>query len=73
MRQIAITLILFLLPALGIQAQGTVTVTQSADIDALVNGKKGGNQDKKMSREERREAKKAAKERKRIEKARQKN
>lgn len=73
MRQIAITLILFLLPALGIQAQGTVTVTQSADIDALVNGKKGGNQDKNMSREERREAKKAAKERKRIEKARQKN
>lgn len=73
MRQIILTLIISLLPVVGIHAQGKVTVTQSADIDALVNGKKHPQNNKETTREERRAAKKAEKERKKQEEARRKN
>lgn len=73
MTRIVLTLIIILLPAMGLHAQGKVTVTQSSAIDAVVNGKKSPQNDKAMSREERRAAKKAEKERKRLEKIRQKN
>lgn len=37
-----LTIIVFMLTAIvAVNAQGSVTVTQSAEIDALVNGKKG--------------------------------
>ena len=49
-----LTIIVFMLTAIvAVNAQGSVTVTQSAEIDALVNGKKA--------------AKKANKERQRVE------
>lgn len=73
MTRIVLTLIIILLPAMGLHAQGKVTVTQSSAIDAVVNGKKSPQNDKAMSRDERRAAKKAEKERKRLEKIRQKN
>ncbi len=40
MKKFLTTLIIALIGTLAVCAQGTVTVTQSADIDALVNGKK---------------------------------
>lgn len=46
-------------------AQGNVTVTQSADIDALVNGKKATAKTKEQIKAEKRAAKKAAKEERR--------
>ena len=73
MRQFVLIFLISLLPAVGIHAQGKVTVTQSADIDALVNGKKNAQSNKDMTREERRAAKKAEKERKKQEEARRKN
>lgn len=45
-----------------VHAQGTVTVHQSTDIDALVNGKKAAPKTKKQIREEKKAAKAAAKE-----------
>ena len=60
MTRIVLYLILLLIPAMGLHAQGKVTVTQSSAIDAVVNGKKSPQNDKRMSREERRAAKRAA-------------
>lgn len=73
MTRFVLSILIILLPAVGIHAQGKVTVTQSKAIDALVNGKKAPQSDKNMTREERRAAKKAEKERKKQEKAKQKN
>lgn len=53
MTRIVLYLILLLFPAMGLHAQGKVTVTQSSAIDAVVNGKKSPQNDKQMSREER--------------------
>ena len=61
MTRIVLYLILLLIPAMGLHAQGKVTVTQSSAIDAVVNGKKSPQNDKRMSREERRAAKRAEK------------
>lgn len=73
MTRIVLYLILLLIPAMGLHAQGKVTVTQSSAIDAVVNGKKSPQNDKRMSREERRAAKRAEKERQKQEKIRRKN
>ena len=73
MIKFVLTLFVLLLPAMEAHTQSKVTVTQSAAIDAVVNGKKSPQSDKNMSRKERRAAKKAEKERKRQEKIRQKN
>ena len=40
MKKFLAILVVALLSCLAVSAQGTVTVTQSEDIDALVNGKK---------------------------------
>ena len=73
MTRIVLYLILLLIPAMGLHAQGKVTVTQSSAIDAVVNVKKSPQNDKRMSREERRAAKRAEKERQKQEKIRRKN
>ena len=49
MTRIVLYLILLLIPAMGLHAQGKVTVTQSSAIDAVVNGKKSPQNDKRMS------------------------
>lgn len=48
MTRIVLYLILLLIPAMGLHAQGKVTVTQSSAIDAVVNGKKSPQNDKRM-------------------------
>ena len=47
MKKFLTLLVVALLSCLAVGAQGTVTVTQSEDIDALVNGKKNTNANKK--------------------------
>ena len=47
MTRIVLYLILLLIPAMGLHAQGKVTVTQSSAIDAVVNGKKSPQNDKR--------------------------
>ena len=47
MKKILVILVVAFLRCLAIGAQGTVTVTQSEDIDALVNGKKNAKINKK--------------------------
>ena len=43
-----LTIIVFMLPAVvAVNAQGSVTVSQSAEIDALVNGKKASKKNNK--------------------------
>lgn len=48
MTRIVLYLILLLIPAMGLHAQGKVTVTQSSAIDAVVNDKKSPQNDKRM-------------------------
>ena len=50
MTRIVLYLILLLIPAMGLHAQGKVTVTQSSAIDAVVNGKKSPQNDKSKRR-----------------------
>ena len=46
-----LTIIVFMLTAVvAVNAQGSVTVSQSAEIDALVNGKKTDKKNKKTDR-----------------------
>lgn len=47
MKKFLTILVVALLSCLAVGAQGTVTVTQSEDIDALVNGKKNTKANKK--------------------------
>ena len=47
MKKFLAILVVALLSCLAVGAQGTVTVTQSEDIDALVNGKKNTKANKK--------------------------